>query len=140
MTRSIDFPKHLLGIAIILACFICWSNASKVVYDVKDVDVATAKAMVDAGALVVDVRGQSQYDSRHIPGAILVPLEELRAGIPAKIASIAKDRQMLVYCGDGVTHGPEGTHILNKAGFSGAVNLKPGIEGWAGAGQPVSKR
>ena len=45
----------------------------------------------------------------------------------------------MVYCGDGTTLGPEGTHILNKAGFAGAVNLKPGIQGWAAAGLPIEQ-
>jgi rhodanese-related sulfurtransferase len=46
---------------------------------------------------------------------------------------------ILIYCGDGVTHGPEGTEILNEAGYPNAVNLKPGIEGWARAGYAVAK-
>jgi len=46
---------------------------------------------------------------------------------------------ILVYCNQGLAHGAEGTEILNKAGFAGAVNLRDGIEGWAGAGYPIQK-
>ena len=87
---------------------------------------------------MVDVREKDQFNVRHIPGAILIPLDELRARIPAVLEG-AKAMTILIYCGDGVTHGPEGTEFLNNAGYANAVNLKPGIEGWAGAGYPIAK-
>ena len=103
-----------------------------------EVDIQQAKTLIDAGALVIDVRGETQFAARYIPGAVLVPLEILRAGIPALIASAA-NKPVVVYCGDGVAHGPEGTHILQQAGFANVVNLKPDIEGWAAAGMPLIK-
>ena len=108
-------------------------------FDVRSVTATEAKALVDSGALVVDVRGTAQYDGRHIPGAISVPLATLRAAIPASLAP-AITKPVVVYCGDGVTIGPEGTALLNKAGYAKAVNLKSGIQGWADAGYPVQKQ
>jgi rhodanese-related sulfurtransferase len=35
--------------------------------------------------------------------------------------------------------GPEGTELLNKAGYANAVNMEAGIKGWADAGLPVQK-
>jgi rhodanese-related sulfurtransferase len=46
---------------------------------------------------------------------------------------------VVIYCGDGSTSGPEATAMLNKAGFTRAVNLNPGFEGWRAAGMPVRK-
>lgn len=46
-------------------------------------------------------------------------------------------RQQVVH--DGTTTGPEATQVLNKAGYSKAVNLKSGIEGWERAGLAVAK-
>lgn len=92
--------------------------------------------MVNAGAVVVDVRDEEKFSSRHLKGAISLPVAVLRQGIPTTF-SYAKDRPILVYCGDGVTTGPEGTQLLNDAGYSNAVNLEAGIAGWADAGLPV---
>lgn len=49
----------------------------------------------------------------------------------------AKAMPILAYCGDGSSLGPRGTQALNAAGFVHAVNLKPGIAGWANAGLPI---
>lgn len=106
---------------------------------VPEVDVARAQAMLAAGALALDVRGQSQFASRHLPNAVLLPLDLLQAGpIPAWLAA-KKDLPVLVYCGDGVAHGPEATRLLRDAGFAQAVNLAKGIDGWADAGLPVQR-
>ena len=32
---------------------------------------------------------------------------------------------------------PEGTQVLNDAGYKNAVNIRSGIEGWQNAGHPV---
>lgn len=140
MLRAIELRKHLIGVVIVLGCLLWLSNSSRVdSYNVKEVDVSGAKELIDSGALVLDVRGKNQFDIRHIPGAVLITLDELRAGIPARIAAEAKDRLIVVYCNQGLVHGPKATAILNSAGYVNAVNLKPGIEGWTAAGQATKK-
>jgi rhodanese-related sulfurtransferase len=139
MLGTIDLRKHAIGILVVLGCLVWVANKSGHSYDVKEIDVDGAKQLMDAGALVIDVRGRPQFDIRHIPGALLITLDELRHGIPARILAEAKERQIVVYCGEGLSLGPEGTHILNKAGYANAVNLKSGIEGWVAAGQPIRK-
>ena len=139
MTNAIDLRKHLLGIGIILGALIWLGNVTAPTYNVKEVDIATAKTLIDGGALVVDVRGKDAHAGRHIAGSIQAKPEELRAAIPERIRALAADAPIVVYCGDGLSIGPEGTDILNKAGYAGAVNLKGGIEGWAAAGYPIGK-
>ena len=107
-------------------------------FNVKEVLIDEAKALIAAGALVIDVRDRAAYEARHIAGAISAPVATLSAAIPASLEG-ARSQPIVVYCGDGTTLGPEGTHVLNKAGFSGAVNLKPGIQGWASAGLPIEQ-
>jgi len=68
---------------------------------VQSVDVSAAKELIDAGALVVDVRPRDRYGSRHIPGAIPVPIDELETGIPEAIRDVPKDRAI-----DGVNQLP----------------------------------
>jgi rhodanese-related sulfurtransferase len=103
---------------------------------IKEVMLEEAKVLIAAGALVLDVRNQAAYEARHIAGAISAPLSKLSAAIPASLA-YAHALPIVVYCGDGSTLGPDGTQLLNKAGFQAAVNLKPGIQGWASAGLPI---
>jgi rhodanese-related sulfurtransferase len=131
-----EFRRLLLTLPFVGAMLYLLSDFKRPSFNVIEVDIAQAKALISAGALIVDVREKEQFEYRHIPGALLIPLAMLRVAVPTAIAH-AKDKAVLVYCGDGVTHGPEGTSILNKAGFAQAVNLKPGIEGWGAAGLPV---
>jgi rhodanese-related sulfurtransferase len=107
-------------------------------FNVKEVLLEEAQVLIAAGALVIDVRDRAAYEAKHIAGAISAPVASLSAAIPASLEH-ARSLPVVVYCGDGATLGPEGTHILNKAGFAGAVNLKPGIQGWSSAGFPVEK-
>lgn len=105
-------------------------------FNVREVLVEEAKALMAAGAWVVDVRERAAYEARHLPGAVLAPLSSLEHAIPAALLAV-RDLPIVVYCGDGRTIGPKGTHLLNAAGLTQAVNLKPGIQGWASAGLPI---
>jgi rhodanese-related sulfurtransferase len=103
---------------------------------VPEVSVLAAKALLDAGAIAIDVRDAEKYAYRHLAHALLVPLEQLEVAVPASLSSV-KTKTLIVYCNRGLTHGPEATRLLLTAGFSHAVNLVSGIEGWAEAGMPV---
>jgi len=96
------------------------------------VSIAEVVALVDAGAVVIDVR---ESPKTHLPGALLIPLEVLAARLPA--LEVAKTQTIVVYCGNGTTRGPEAVKILTDAGFAHAVNMAPGIEGWRDAKLPV---
>src|SRR5579862_7291942 len=59
-----------------------------------EVSPRAASAAIAAGALLVDVREQSEYDEVRIPGSVLIPLREL----PARLAEIPDDRDVYVHC------------------------------------------
>ena len=42
-----------------------------------EVDLAQARALIEAGAIVLDVRGKEAFDYRHLPPAVLMPLAEV---------------------------------------------------------------
>ena len=46
--------------------------------------------------VIVDVRRQDEYDSGHIPGAILIPNESIGTEKPADLPDL--DQVVLVYC------------------------------------------
>jgi rhodanese-related sulfurtransferase len=136
---SLNASSKLALIAIlVIGTFFIATRQPGNEFNVRNVSVAEANSMVEAGALVVDVREEDKFNHRHIPGALLLPVSALRLGIPATF-TYARDKPILVYCGDGVTTGPEGTELLNKAGYANAVNMEAGIKGWADAGLPVRK-
>lgn len=96
------------------------------------VSVHEAIALIDAGALVIDVRTAPHTS---LPGAMLIPLEVLEARLAGM--EVAKTQQIVVYCGNGSGLGPRAAHVLTQAGFQHVVNLEPGIEGWHKARLPV---
>lgn len=104
--------------------------------DIREVTTQEAKKMIDAGALVVDVRDHVVSARAHLPNALLIPQEVLVARIGPVEADLT--RPVVVYCGDGSRLGPDSTAALNQAGYKNAVNLKGGIEGWRSAGLPTA--
>ena len=58
------------------------STDPAVMEQVKQVTAAEAKVLIDAGAIVLDVRGEGVGNGSHIPGAILIPLVVLAVNLP----------------------------------------------------------
>jgi len=134
-----NFLVALTGGAALLL-FAATRNNTKVAapsFHVPEVSIAEAKKLLDTGAAIaIDVRDAEDYAYRHLAHALLVPLEQLQVAVPKSLAT-EKTRTLVVYCNRGLAHGPEATRLLLAAGFSHAVNLASGIEGWAEAGMPV---
>ncbi len=69
------------------------------------------------GAILLDVRTESEYNSGHISDALNVPLNELKNGV----VSIKKlDKPVIVYCASGI-RSAMGTKILKSNGID-AIN------------------
>ncbi|MEG1493553.1 MAG: rhodanese-like domain-containing protein [Gordonibacter sp.] len=62
---------------------------------------AEAKAVMEGGGpfIVLDVRSADEFAQGHIPGAVLIPDNELAARAEAELPS--KDETILVYCRSG---------------------------------------
>ena len=101
----------------------------------KALGAAEVKARLDnRDALVVlDVRSADEYRSGHIPGAKLIPLNEIRS----RLNELPKDEQILCVCRSGARSSSAVGH-LTGAGFN-AVNLSGGMMSWQSAGFPVVK-
>lgn len=131
-------PLFLLVAAAVWLLAVGAKQTETTRYIVPQVSVTEAKAMIDAGALVIDVRAKAVSEYRHIQGALLLPLALLRAGLPPSLTA-HKTQRIVVYCGDGVNVGPEATHLLRQAGYANAVNMTQGYSGWTNAKLPVIK-
>ena len=122
MNAVLKLRHHLIGIAVVFCALWLISsgfvsgpgNSPASAFKVRDVPTDQAKALFDSGAVVIDVRGREAFDARHIPGALHIPLEQLRTGIPSQLEG-ARDADILVYCNEGTARGQESTALLNQA-------------------------
>jgi phage shock protein E len=80
-----------------------------------------AKALVAAGATLIDVRTPREFDSGHLPRARNLPLDRL---LSMPEAAGAKDRPVVVYCKSG-TRSAAAARALRRAGYTTVVNLGP---------------
>ena len=80
-------------------------------------------------AIVLDVRTQEEYEKKHIPGALLVPIEELREGNFDSLPD--KDATILIYCRTG-RRAIEATEILASNGYKNVYEFG-GIVDWTGS-------
>ena len=136
MARADRLPTYVVPLAALVVAFIIYSVAGDRHPNVKDVSVSEARELIAAGAVVVDVRDRSVSGSSHINGALLIPLESLADRMSE--VSVDKSAPIVVYCNEGTNRGPRGTALLNEAGYTQAVNLKTGIEGWRAANLPTA--
>lgn len=87
----------------------------------------------DDGIVVLDVRPAEEYRNGHIPGALSIPLPELKN----RFAELPHDREVVAYCrGPYCVLSVEAMNILRNAGYR-AVRLKEGLPEWKEAGLPV---
>lgn len=83
------------------------------------VDGAKAKELVKSGALLLDVRTQSEFDGGHIEGATLIPIQEL----DGRLAEVGpKDKPVVVYCASGMRSG-RAAATLAKSGWGKVYDL-----------------
>jgi len=97
----------------------------------REVSREEAQEMVEAGAQLIDVRADHEWDAGRIAGAKHVPLAELaeRAG------EIDRDRPVVLYCRGG-NRSTMAAAALAEAGYETA-KLTEGIVGWDEADLPL---
>ena len=82
----------------------------------------------DRDCVIVDVRRQEEYDKRHIPHAVLVPIEDIRE---KKLDALPdKDRTLLVYCWTG-RRSEDSAEMLVSYGYKHVYNIG-GLVDWTG--------
>ena len=89
-----------------------------------------AKEMMtrDDGHVIVDVRRQDEYDLGHIPGAILIPNEEIGTTPPAALPDM--DQIILIYCRSG-NRSKQAAQKLADMGYTNLYEFG-GIITWTG--------
>lgn len=95
------------------------------------------KARLEAtpGAFVLDVRTQAEYDAGHLPGATLIPHDQVRASAGTLPAD--KTTPIFVYCRSG-NRSETASKTLVDLGYTNVVNMAGGYPEWAAAGYPTA--
>lgn len=85
--------------------------------------------------VVLDVRPQEEYDAGHIPGAVSIPLQELKK----RIKELPKSKRIVAYCrGPLCALAPDATRYLKSKGYK-VERLADGAPDWEAAGLPLSR-
>jgi rhodanese-related sulfurtransferase len=84
--------------------------------------------------VLVDARSRSDYDDRHLPGALSIPVEDIKDYAD----KLDKDEEIVTYCGS--YQCPASTMAakeLMNLGFKNVRDYKGGIKEWGEKGYPV---
>ena len=91
---------------------------------VQRVQPAVAKALIESGHGIIDVRYEEEFEDAHMPGCTLIPLHELRS----RVGELDPQRSYVVYCKGG-SRSAVGTLLLRQRGFD-AVSIVGGLRDW----------
>jgi rhodanese-related sulfurtransferase/DNA-binding transcriptional ArsR family regulator len=95
-----------------------------------------ARRLEDGDELVVlDVRPAAEYAAGHLPGAVSIPVGELRR----RLAELPGDREIVAYCrGPYCAFAHEAVALLRQEGLA-ARRLEDGLPEWQAAGLAVAR-
>ncbi len=98
--------------------------------------IAAADIVERQHAIIIDVREPSEVALAHIPGAINIPLSQLKN----RLVELAKYKQspIITQCRTG-RRSQEALKTLTSSGFSHVQNLDGGIVAWEKAGLKTEK-
>ena len=96
--------------------------------ELQNVDVGGALALIDDGALLLDVRQDHEWEAGHAPTARHIALSDL----PDHLDALAKDRPVVCVCRVG-GRSARATRFLVEQGYH-ALNLEGGMLAWSSDG------
>lgn len=99
--------------------------------DIPEVDVSELERQRAAGAPLIDVREEDEFERARVPGAHLIPLGE----VAERVAEVPADRTVYVICARGGRSAKAVEHYRSQG--IDAVNVAGGTVDWIGAGLPV---
>ncbi|WP_409343314.1 rhodanese-like domain-containing protein [Paenibacillus sp. MBLB4367] len=118
-------------ITIIVLGLVIWLLYSRFA-GVKDLKNLTADRFAqelqsNRNRVLIDVREQMEVKQGMIPGAINVPLSQIKG----RMADIPRDQSIYLYCRSGM-RSKQAAKILRKNGYQELSHLQGGIMSWQG--------
>ncbi|MBM9591676.1 rhodanese-like domain-containing protein [Leptospira sp. 201903075] len=107
--------NRIVIIVLVIVCVVF------IVYKLKSslgANQSQLKEKIDGGALVVDVRTVTEFQSAHFPGAINIPVDQ----VSKRLDEFGdKNRAIIVYCASGGRSG-SAKSFLESVGYTDVVN------------------
>ncbi len=130
-------PVYLLALLFFLGAGCQTMSENGPVPAYRDVTAEELESMLeqDEGLLLVDVREADEYDSGHIPGSILRPLDQLKENP----GSLNPERSIVLICQSG-RRCVDAAGFLAGEGFETLYYLNGGLEAWTGPVQVSRQR
>ena len=120
-------PLFLLLLLLLTGCGGNTSNTSSE-SNYQQISQEEAKEMMDTQEVIIlDVREQDEYDSGHIPGAVLLPVGTIDEETAAEVIP-EKDSTVLVYCRSG-NRSKTASSALSELGYTNIYEFG-GINTW----------
>ncbi len=126
-------------IMLLFAGFILRSHVFGYLLGVKKISVheLTERMSAKPPLVLVDVRTVPEFEAGHAPGALHVPLSELRRRAE-EVKGMCRNSEVAVVCRTG-NRSLSGSVILRRAGIETVYNVVGGMIHWEGQGYPVRK-
>ena len=128
--------NHTLLVTALLFSFflLIFTELRRQATGMTNVEPQAAVKLINADAVVLDLRSADSFALGHIVNAKNIPFEELDAN-QDKIDKL-KSRPILAVCNAGVTS-TRAVNSLRKAGVENVYGLKGGITAWTQANLPL---
>ena len=128
---------QLVLIFVLSGVMLAWPIVQRRMSGVVDITVNQLSRMVnDDSAVVIDVREAKEFVDGKVPGALHIPLSQLRDR--AAELDRFKDRPVIAYDARG-QKGPSAAAALARLGFRNLHALHGGFKAWRDAGLPLEK-
>lgn len=98
------------------------------------IDPPVASTVIGQGAVPIDVREPSEVAGGLLPGAMHVPLGQVRT----RAGELPKGVPLVVYCGHG-ERASSAVSLLEEAGVGPLLNLSGGMAAWNDAGYSIQR-
>ena len=86
--------------------------------------------------IILDVRTRGEFEDGHIPGAVLIDVNE--SDFKEKANSLDKSKPDFVYCAAGI-RSEKAAAILKDSGFKTIYHLEGGLKSWTKAQKELTK-
>jgi len=113
--------KILVIMLFCLVCVGCGKGNGLISY------IDAKEKIINNNAVLLDVRTQEEYDTKHIEGALLLDVAFINEETMAKIVD-DKDTEIIVYCQSG-TRSSEAKRVLKEIGYKKVYDLGS-IDNW----------
>jgi rhodanese-related sulfurtransferase len=100
--------------------------------DIPQIDLDEMERRRAEGAFLLDVRTYEEYETAHVPGAVLVPMRE----IPDRVDELPAGTPLVVICQTGA-RSQRVCEFLGEDGWD-VANVAGGTADWVDSGRPVA--